>query len=68
VDGLIERLEREARFYRGEALALAEKPERRDNRRMGSMEALTIAGLLSEAAKALKDRQVSWITPGRQMS
>jgi hypothetical protein len=55
--GLIERLERNARFYHNEAAALAEKPERRDNRYLGSREAQTIADLLNEAASALQAQE-----------
>ena len=51
---LIEKLTRNARFYRNEAVALAEKPERRDNRFLGSQEAQTISELLSEAASELE--------------
>lgn len=51
---LIEKLERNARFYANEAIALAEAPDRRDRRRLGSQEAATISQLLREAANALK--------------
>ena len=50
---LVEKLQRNARFYQREAEALAEKPERRDNRFLGAKEAQTIADLLCEAADAL---------------
>jgi len=50
---LIARLERNAHFYASEAKALAEKPDRRDNRHLGSQEAKTIAELMNEAVAAL---------------
>ena len=51
---LIDKLTRNARFYHNEAIALAEKSERRDNRHLGAEEAKTISELLREAAKALE--------------
>ena len=51
---LIDKLASNARFYRNESVALAEKPERRDNRHLGAQEAWTISELLYEAAKALE--------------
>jgi hypothetical protein len=51
---IIEKLERNARFYHNESIALAEAPDRRDRRRLGAEEAGTIAELLREAVAALK--------------
>lgn len=51
---LTDKLERNARFYANESLALAEDPARRDRRHLGSKEAATIAQMLREAADALK--------------
>lgn len=53
---LTDKLERNARFYANEALALGESPERRDRRHLGSKEAAMIAQMLREAADALKER------------
>lgn len=52
----IEKLDRNAQFYENEAVALAEKSERRDRRKLGAEEAATIAGLLREASAALAGR------------
>jgi hypothetical protein len=51
---LSEKLERNARFYASEAVALGEDQKRRDRRHLGAKEAATIAELLREAAEALK--------------
>lgn len=51
---LVGQLERNAKFYENEAMALAERIERRDNRRLGANEARTIADLLRQAAAALR--------------
>lgn len=51
---LIDKLERNARFYHNESVALAEAPDRRDRRRLGSEEAATISKLLREAADSLR--------------
>lgn len=51
---LVAKLERNARFYANESAALAEAPDRRDRRRLGTDEAATISQLLREAADALK--------------
>lgn len=50
---IIEKLNRNAKFYEAEAAALAEVSERRDRRRLGAEEAATMAALLREAAIAL---------------
>lgn len=51
---LIEKMERNARFYSNESLALGEDITRRDRRHLGSQEAATISQIFREAADALK--------------
>lgn len=50
---LVEKLLRNARFYRNEAVSLEEVPDRRDNRKLGADEARTISDLLGDAAAAI---------------
>lgn len=50
----VEKLRRNARFYRNEANALAADEARRDRRRFGSREAATVAELLESAVTMLE--------------
>lgn len=51
---LLEKLERNARFYSIEAMELGKDSSRRDRRCLGAEEAATISQLLREAADKIK--------------